>query len=102
MPPIPTPPATFSAPVLVEVELVFAFTNISLLNVAVLVTDRVFAILTNPPIYALPPTPTPPATTNAPDIVLIEVAVFVMVVIPLILVLPPTSKIAVGIATFIP
>ena len=58
--PIPTPPATCSAPLLVDVELV------------TLVTVVMPAVAIPPPTFTFSPTPNPPATVNAPELVDVE------------------------------
>ena len=68
LPPIPTPPATVSAPVIVDVAIVvLVIVNIPpnvLVTPATSPTRNLPKIV--PPTYKLPPIPTPPATTSAP------------------------------------
>ena len=79
-PPMPTPPLTCRAPVVVDTaEVVLDVRIMSSVVTSVVVTVvhsmvNVCAII-SPPTYKLPPMPTPPATTSAP--VCVDVAVVV-------------------------
>jgi hypothetical protein len=89
LPLIPAPPPTTSEPVEVLVEAVVEV-------IRMLPTDK-FPLnatpprgFSMPPIYMLPPIPTPPATTRAPVDVLVDVVVEVWLVVPPTYRLPPT------------
>ena len=58
---------------------------VELLDAVVALTIR----LPNVPIFKLPPIPTPPLTTNAPNTLLVDAVELVIVVIPAILAVPP-------------
>ena len=93
LPPIPTPPATVSAPVAVDVAVVFPVTDnvpaltipeaeILVTPVMLLLPDPVITTALNvpvPPTFKLPPIPTPPATVNAP-VVELELTVVLVIV----------------------
>ena len=74
-PPIPTPPATVKAPVVVEDELLISLISTTP-NVLVPVTPNVpeaTTLLPDMPLtYKFPLIPTPPATINAPVLVDVE------------------------------
>lgn len=79
-PPIPAPPATWRAPVVVdtaEVVLDVRIMSSVVTSVVVTVVNSMvnFYAIISPPTYKLPPIPTPPATINAP--VCVDVAVVV-------------------------
>jgi hypothetical protein len=90
---MPTPPATDKAPVAVLLaKVVFVMVNMSgdVTSVVVIVVycmSNSWATIL-PPTYKLPPIPTPPATVNAPVVVLVA-GVVLTLVSPFTYKLPP-------------
>ena len=83
LPPIPAPPAITNAPVVVlvlEVVLyVLIMSSVTTTLVVTVVSCIVnFSATISPATYKLPPIPAPPATINAPVIVIVADAVFVI------------------------
>ena len=81
LPPIPAPPVTTNAPVVVETDWVL----FDIKNVLVVPVLEPVPVPTCTPFwyifpltYKLPPIPAPPVTTNAPVVVDIELSVFVI------------------------
>ena len=90
-PPIPVPPATCNAPEFVDiVALVPVITTLenvaapALTGVEALVKLSFPRTVMSPPTYKAPPKPMPPATTNAPVDVLLEVVVFASIMLPVL------------------
>ena len=101
-PPIPTPPATIIAPVTVEIEAeLLVKTNPAAVTVPVakiLVTLLILppepvikklVMPSAPPMYRLPATPIPPATTNAPVFVDVDCVVLDITNVVVVPVVPP-------------
>ena len=76
LPPIPTPPATVSAPVVTLIDgvvaLMFKFAKLPVLD------NKLFDV-TVLPTYKSPPMPAPPRTWNAPVFVLVALVILVTV-----------------------
>ena len=81
-PPIPVPPETTNAPVLVVVDAVeFKIFKVPDMNVFPLISISPAAVIV-PAIFNEPPIPTPPVTTKAPFVVFVDAVEFVILVIP--------------------
>ena len=94
---MPAPPglAMIRSPVVVLVLTLPPFSCITLLVTEVLTTSTLVintlpTTTKLPPTYRFPPMPTPPGTTNAPVVVLVEGVVFVMFKLPICI--GPLSK----------
>jgi hypothetical protein len=106
LPPIPTPPVTTNAPVVVENEVAvpLTVTVVAVMILAVSITDPISVapvmdppepvVTILPPRYKSPPIPTPPATTNAPVVVLVDEAVLPIVAVPVIVAVVLEIKLA--------